>query len=154
MEKGQKIMSDSNLENAEFYEDEFMGVPINEVIQEHSNICEIAERYETEGWWHIENGLTHEHNIEHIGLVGILAVIAASASSGNVKKSLIMEDLRLAAPKLSRTFRSELIDLLTGNNAHRHLLKKTYNNDYQLMSDLREPPTKSVTCTLPCQRSV
>ncbi len=118
-------------------EDDFMGVPISEIIQERSNICEIAESYETEGWWHIENGLTHEDNIQHIGLVGVLAVIAVTAEPGNVKKSEIMENVRIAAPKLSRKFSSELIDLLTGNNAHRHLLKKTYSDDYQLMSDLR-----------------
>lgn len=115
-------------------DEDFMGVPINEVIQEHSNICEIAERYETEGFLHIENGHYYLDEIQQMGLAGVLGVITAAVTMGHDTKNGILEQMRIAAPKLRRSFNSDLLDLVTGDNPHRHLLTLTRTDTYQLMS--------------------
>ena len=112
----------------------FMGVPIDEVIQEHSNICEIAERYETEGFLHIEYGHSYLNEIQHMGLVGVLGVITAAVTMGHETRAAILEQMRIAAPKLRQGFCSELLDLVTGDNPHRHLLTLSQTGTYQLMS--------------------
>ena len=125
----------SEIEYNDEDEDDFMGVPINDAIQEHSNICEIAACYETEGFLHIENGHTYLNEIQQMGLAGVLGVITAAVTMGYDTRMGILQQMRIAAPKLRRRFRSDLLDLVTGDNPHRHLLKLSHTGNYQLMSD-------------------
>ena len=126
--------SEIEYDNEDDEDEMFMEVPINEVIQEHSNICEIAECYETEGFLHIGNGHHYLNEIERMGLAGLLGVITAAVTMGYDTRTGILKQMRIAAPKLRRSFNSDLLDLVTGDNPHRHLLTLTRTDTYQLMS--------------------
>lgn len=82
----------------------------------------------------IDGDINRDEDVQPDGLGSVLGVIHACIWTGLITKPEIVERMRFAVPGLSKKCGKQLLDLLTGSDPQKHLLKKHLNGTYSMIN--------------------
>jgi hypothetical protein len=95
--------------------------------------ADYADKYEEEGLERINAGIAHASEIDQLGLPCLLGVIRASILWCSDTKPEIIESMQYAAPRLTRSFCIQLLDILTGDDPNRHMVQVARHGVYNVI---------------------
>ena len=98
------------------------------------SIVEIAEANVGSGINLIANGVNHDAVGQNEGLGAMLGMIITCIGLGINTKPKLVKEMRFAVPGISKKFWKQLLDLLTGSDPQKQLLKKHPNGTYSIIN--------------------